>query len=145
MLAGLIIGKITGNYPIAIIVSLAIDLDHIISFYRHGVLFNFKKLLKEALDEKDPWGDQRNILHNVFVFIIISFLVIILNSKIALVFSLAYLTHLFLDAINGSPLYPLYPSKKFATKGFIKYNSKQEIMFDACLAIILALIFIIKI
>jgi len=145
ILAGLIIGKITGNYSVAIIASVVMDLDHVISYYRHKMLFDFRKILKEALNEKDQWGYQRNFLHNIFVFIILSLLVILFNPAIALTFFLAYFVHLFLDAIDGSPLYPLYPSKKFATVGLIRYNSKQEYIFDAYLLVALLCLFIIKI
>jgi membrane-bound metal-dependent hydrolase YbcI (DUF457 family) len=145
LLMGLIIGKITGNFSAAIIGSLAIDIDHLISFYKHGILFKPKKLLKEALDETDPWGDQRNFLHNIFVSLFICSLIIAFNPEIGITFSLAYIVHIFFDAMNKAPFYPFFPSKKFAIKGFIKYNSKKEIAFMAILIIILSTLFIIKI
>jgi len=145
ILAGLLIGKITGDFTTAIVASLVVDLDHFISFYRHGTLFNLRELLRESLDEEDRWGDQRNFMHNVFVWIIISAIISLFNFNVGMVFSAAYLSHLLLDAFNKTYFYPFYPSKRFATKGFIRYNSRQEIIFCAFLILFLSALFIIKI
>ncbi len=142
LLAGLIIGNLTGNYTVAITGSLIMDLDHIISFYRHGILFNAKKLLKEVSDEKDPWNDQRNYLHNVFVWVAISIIFCLINLNLGIIFSLCYLVHLIFDALNTVNFYPFYPSRKFPVKGFIKYGTRKELIFDFFLIIILALLFI---
>jgi membrane-bound metal-dependent hydrolase YbcI (DUF457 family) len=144
ILAGLIIGKITDNFTLAIIGSLIVDIDHLISFYRHGILFNIKKLIKETLDETDKWNDQRSFFHNIFVLIIISLIVMFFSLKSGLIILSAFFIHLVLDALNKTYLYPLYPIKKFAITGFIKYNSKQEIIFAAYLAVILVSLFIIN-
>jgi len=142
LLAGLIIGNLTGNYTVAITGSLVVDLDHIISFYRHGILFNPKKLLKEVLDEKDPWKDQRNYLHNVFVWMVISIILCSINFSFGIIFSLCYFVHLIFDALNSVNFYPFYPSKKFLVKGFIKYGTRKELIFDFFLIIILTLLFV---
>ena len=126
----------------AITGSLVVDLDHIISFYRHGILFNPKKLLKEVLDEKDPWKDQRNYLHNVFVWMVISIILCSINFSFGIIFSLCYFVHLIFDALNSVNFYPFYPSKKFLVKGFIKYGTRKELIFDFFLIIILTLLFV---
>jgi len=142
-LAGLIIGKITGDFPSALAGSLVIDLDHTFSYFRHGILFKPGKLLKVISDEADPWGDQRNFLHSIFVWIAISTLFLIFNYKLGLVFSIAYFFHLVLDALDGSVFYPFFPFKKILMKGFIKYYSKQEIVFDIFLILVFTALFII--
>jgi len=139
-LAGLIIGKLTGNFPAAIIGSLAIDLDHIVPYYRHGILFKPRKLLQTLLDQKDSLGNQRNYLHSIFGWIIISIILLAINFNIGLVFSIAYFFHLVLDIFDSSDFWPFFPFKGFVLKGPIKYFSKQEIIFDI---ILIATFFII--
>lgn len=144
LLAGLIIGKLTGNYTAAIAGSLLIDLDHIVSFYRHGILFKLKKLIKEISDEKDPWKDQRNYLHNIFVWAAISVILCLINFNFGIIFSICYAVHFVFDALNTVNFYPFYPSKKFPVKGFIKYGTRRELIFDLFLIIVLVLVFLIQ-
>lgn len=134
-LAGLIIGKITGDFPTALAGSLVIDLDHAISYFHHGILLKPSKLLKTISDEVDSWGDQRNFLHSIFSWVIISVLLVI-NFKFGLLFSIAYFFHLVFDALDSADFYPFFPFKKFVIKGIIKYCSKQEMIFDLCLILI---------
>ena len=143
VLAGLIIGKITGDFPTALAGSLAIDLDHAISYFRHGILFKPRKLLKATFNEADPWGDQRNFFHSIFSWVAVSILLLMFNYKIGLVFSIAYFFHLVLDALDGADFYPFFPLKKILIKGFVKYYSRQEIIFDICLILIFIALFII--
>ncbi|GEM_PF-550501 len=143
VLAGLIIGKITGDFPTALAGSLVIDLDHTISYFRHGVLFKPRELFKVTFNEADPWGDQRNFLHSIFSWLAVSALLLIFNFKLGLVFSIAYFFHLVFDALDGANFYPFFPLKKILIKGFIKYYSEQEIAFDIFLILIFIALFII--
>lgn len=138
ILSGLIIGKLSGLYIPALIGAVLVDLDHIISYAKHKVLFKPKKLWKTITATKDPWGDQRNFLHSFIAWPIISVIVLIINFKVGLIFSLAYLSHLLLDMFDNGDFYPFYPLK-FKINGPIKYFSKEEFVF----AIILLLIFIL--
>jgi membrane-bound metal-dependent hydrolase YbcI (DUF457 family) len=143
LLAGLIVGEITGNFPAALFGSLIIDLDHTISYFRHGILFKPRRLFKTIQNEKDSWGDQRNFLHSIFGWIFVSVLFLVINFNFGLVFSLAYFFHLVFDALDSADFYPFFPSRKFVIKGFVKYFSKQEIIFDIFLILILISILII--
>jgi membrane-bound metal-dependent hydrolase YbcI (DUF457 family) len=143
VLAGLIIGKITGDFPTALAGSLVMDLDHTISYFRHGILFKPRQLFKAIHDEADPWGDQRNFLHSIFSWVVISILLVTINFNFGLVFSIAYFFHLVLDALDSADFYPFFPFRKFVIKGFVKYFSKQEIIFDVCLVLVLITLFII--
>ena len=144
VLAGLIIGKITGDFPTALAGSLVMDLDHSISYFRHGILFKPRQLFKAISDEADPWGDQRNFLHSVFSWVIISTLLLTINFKFGLVFSIAYFFHLVFDALDSADFYPFFPFfKKFVIKGFVKYYSKQEIIFDILLILVFGTLFVI--
>ncbi len=143
LLTGLIIGKITGNFPAALAGSLVMDLDHTISYFRHGILFKPHQLFKTIRDETDPWGDQRNFLHSIFGWVIFSVLLLTINFNFGLVFSIAYFFHLVLDALDSAVFYPFFPFRKFVIKGFVKYCSKQEIIFDICLILVLFTLFII--
>jgi len=138
ILAGLIIGKLTGDYTAALTGSLVMDADHLISYYQNGILFKPKRILQESLTEKDPWGSQKNILHSVQAWFSISLLLVVINIHFGLIFSLAYLVHLVLDALNGD-VYPFYPYKKFKIEEpVIRYLSKRE----AVLGLTLLLLFI---
>ena len=142
-LAGLIIGRITGDFSTALIGSLIIDADHAISYIRHGMLFTPKKLFRVICDRADPWGDQRSILHSMFSFITISLFLFLLNAHFAFVFSIAYFFHLVLDALDSSDFYPLFPFRKFVLKGRTEYHSKQELTLDICLIFIVIGLFIV--
>ena len=138
IIAGLIIGKVTWDYTAALAGSLFMDLDHLISYYKNGILFKPRAILRESLTELDPWGDQKNIFHSVQAWLVISLLVMAINLEFGLIFSLAYLIHLVMDALTGA-FYPFYPYKKFQIKEpIIRYLSKRELVLGiALLAIFL--------
>lgn len=142
VLAGLVIGKITGNFPLAIAGSIAMDLDHLISYFRHGILFNPRRLFKAISSETDPWGDQRNFLHNVFVFLGITAFFLVVNFPLGVVFSIAYFFHLLFDALDTADYYPLFPYRKIVLKGFVKYYSKQEVFFAFSLLLAFLILFV---
>jgi len=133
---GLIIGKATGDYPVALAGSLLIDVDHLWPAFRDGELFNLKKFLKRTTSSKDS---SRCFFHNIFSWIGLSVLACLIGFHFAWVFSLAYLGHLILDAIDSSPFFPLFPIKRINITGFINYCSKKEIVFS----LLLFLIFIV--
>ena len=143
VLARIKIRKITGDFPTALAGSLAMDLDHTISYFRHGILFKPRQLWKAIHDEADPWGDQRNFLHSIFSWIVISIVLLTINFNFGLVFSIAYFFHLVFDALDSADYYPFFPFREFVIKGFVKYFSKQEIIFDICLVAVLITLFII--
>jgi len=136
---GLLIGKISGNYQISLLVSLAPDIDHLISYTKHGVLFHPKKFWKTVTDVNDPWEDQRSFLHNLIVWFVLSLIAIFLNKTIGIIFASAYLGHLLLDALDNSDYYPFYPNK-FRIKGPIVYASRSE--FVLFVALLLTFFFI---
>src|SRR3989344_1312471 len=139
ILAGLIIGKLTGDYTAALTGSLVMDADHLISYHQNGILFKPKRILQESLTEKDPWGSQKNIFHSVQAWLLVSLLLVSINAHFGLIFSLAYLVHLILDALHRD-VYPFYPYKKFKIqKPIIRYLSKKE----AILGVTLLLAFLI--
>ncbi len=139
LVAGLIIGKLTGNYTVSLIGSAAVDLDHLIAYYRNGILSKPKRLIAAVINKTDSLIDQRNYFHNIFFFTAITVIVLIVNFKIGLVFSLAYLGHLILDSLDNMNYFPFYPNKKINLRGPIKYFSQQEFFF----AIVLFFIFLI--
>lgn len=143
ILAGLIIGKLTGDYTAALTGSLVMDVDHFFSYHRHGVLFKPGRMIRHSLTAEDPLGNQKNIFHSVQAWIIASLLAMALNMHFGLIFSLAYIVHLILDALNGD-MYPFYPYKNFyIEKPLIRYLSKQEGVLAFCLTIIFACLVII--
>jgi hypothetical protein len=139
LVAGMIIGKLTGDYTTSIIGSVFMDLDHLFSYYRAGILFNFKKLLRVATSKINIGIPQRNIFHNIIFCFLVSIILMIINFSVGLIFSSAYTLHLILDSLDDSSYYPMYPSKKIRLHGPIKYFSKQEII----IVFVLLLIFFI--
>ncbi|MFA5936599.1 MAG: metal-dependent hydrolase [Candidatus Paceibacterota bacterium] len=129
IILGLVIGKVIGNYPIAIASSMAIDIDHLQSYIKSGVIFKPKLFWKTINDKADPYGDQRGYLHNFFIFTLVSvILLFIFGDKIfPLVFG--WLGHLFLDALDNSDYWPFYPYKRINLRGFIRFASYQEFIF----------------
>jgi hypothetical protein len=75
----------------------------------------------------------------VIALIIISGIVFLIDSRIGLIFGLAYLSHLVIDGLDGSDFYPLYPLK-WNFKGPIKYMSIAELVFTLALLVVFILI-----
>ncbi len=134
---GLIIGKISGDYPAALIGSLAIDIDHLIPAIKNKKSFNLKKFWNKTKDYKDS---SRSYLHSLFSWFLISLIIFFFDSDFAIIFSIAYLGHFVLDALDNSSFYPFYPFKNFDIKGFIPYYSFRELVFSIFLFVIFLLI-----
>jgi membrane-bound metal-dependent hydrolase YbcI (DUF457 family) len=128
--AGLIIGKLTGDYPTAIISAVAVDLDHLVPYVQKNIIFDIKKIWHSA---KSTHDSARSYLHSFIAFFILTGLIAWFNLKVGLVFGLGYLSHFLLDAIDDDDFYPLFPWKKFNTRGFIGYYSKAEFVFTIIL------------
>ncbi len=130
IIAGLIVGKVTGNYSLAIASSVLVDIDHLQSYIKSRVILKPKLFWKTITDQSDPYGNQRGYLHNLLIFIFISAVLYIIfkNSVIPLI--LGWGGHLLLDALDGSDYWPFYPYKKINLKGPIMYASRYEIIFS---------------
>lgn len=137
---GLIIGKLSGFYIPALIGAVLIDIDHLVSYARHKVLFKPKKLWKTITASEAPYGDERNFLHSFITWLIVSLIIILINVQIGLVFSLAYLSHLMLDMLGNGNFYPFYPYKKLKVTGPIKYLSRAEFIFTLILLIVFLIV-----
>jgi membrane-bound metal-dependent hydrolase YbcI (DUF457 family) len=139
LVAGMIIGKLTGDYTTSILGSILMDLDHLFSYYQAGILFNFRKLFNMVTSRANSKIPQRNFFHNIFFCLFLSIIILLINFKIGLIFFAAYILHLVLDSLDDSNYYPMYPNKKISLHGPIKYFSKQEIV----IVFVLILIFFI--
>ncbi|MFC1653596.1 metal-dependent hydrolase [Patescibacteria group bacterium] len=126
---GLILGAYTDHYSQSVLFSLLPDIDHLPSLLKHGLLKNPKKLLSTTLAENDQHQDQRGILHNLAISLpVLTFIYFYFpNLRI---FAIAIFFHLILDMLDTAQYFPLSPNKKFSFKGFIKYNSFQEVIFS---------------
>lgn len=116
--------------------ALFLDLDHVFCYAKNDILLKPKQLWTALTNQEDPYGDQRYIFHNILVFILISSIVFLVNLKIGFIFSLAYFSHIFLDALDNSDYYPFFPNKKINIRGPIKYFSKGEFILFSFLTII---------
>lgn len=140
IMLGAIIGKITGNYSLAIGASIVPDFDHLSSYIRSGVIKTPKVFWKTITDEQDPYGNQRGILHNLIVFVFVSIILILFLSKVGYVLVLGWLGHIILDALDRSDYWPFYPNKKVNIRGLIKYASIQEFIFFLVLLVVYCVI-----
>jgi membrane-bound metal-dependent hydrolase YbcI (DUF457 family) len=129
---GLVLGKITGNYPLAITASLALDLDHLIVHAKARNLFNIKKIWHSAHDSKDG---GRTWFHSIFALIIIPAIALFWGKEASFIVFTAMLGHYFLDILDDSDFWPLYPWKKINMKGFIGYFSLGELAFTIALVL----------
>lgn len=131
---GILIGKLTGDYPTSLIAATAIDLDHGFSYIRHGLLLQPKELWKTMTTEKDPWSTQRNIFHNVLMWAAISGCSFFWGTTIGLAVTLGYLSHLILDALDTADYFPFYPNTRINLRGPVRYLSIHEVLVMALLA-----------
>jgi membrane-bound metal-dependent hydrolase YbcI (DUF457 family) len=131
--AGLIIGKLTGEYMPALLGSLGPDLDHVISYIRSGLLFRPKELLKTLIRTEDPAGDQRNVLHNIASWIAVTIFAYVVDSTTGWIASMAYGLHLILDILDDADFYPLYPSMRIKWQGPIRYFSREEMVLTGAM------------
>ena len=136
ILLGAIIGKVTGNYALAVGVSVAPDLDHLKSYFKSGVIKSPQTFWKTITDGNDPYGDQRGILHNLLFFVCASIILIFLSPIIVL----CWFGHLVLDALDSSDYWPFYPNKKINIRGPIRYASIQELIFFSALLVVYLII-----
>lgn len=136
---GLVIGKLTGDYTFALLGTIGPDVDHVYSYAKHGFFSSFKKFIKIATSEEDPYDDQRNYLHNIFIVTLICLLVFIFSYQIAGAFLFGYLSHLLMDAFDRADYFPLFPNRKINLRGPIGYFSK----YDIFISILLLIVFII--
>jgi membrane-bound metal-dependent hydrolase YbcI (DUF457 family) len=136
-LLGFIIGKVTGDYSLAVASSVLPDIDHFQSYIKSGLILKPSQLWSALIDQKDPYGDQRGILHNIIFFVVVNIPIVLLGG---FVITLGWLGHIFLDAIDKSDYWPLYPNKKINLKGFIPYASIWELIFFFSLVIVYFLI-----
>lgn len=127
--AGLVISKLTGDYNASLLGSVVMDLDHLIAYYRTGILLKFRKILIATTGKADIGIAQRNFFHNIFFCLMISIIVSFMNFSGGLIFGAAYLYHLILDSLDSESYYPFYPSLKINLRGPIKYFSRQEFIF----------------
>jgi len=129
IILGLVVGKITGNYTLAIASSVLIDVDHLQSYIKNRVIFNPKLFWKTITDKNDPYGDQRGYLHNFFVFFVSSIILFLFFGYIIIPFIAGWFGHIFLDALDNSDYWPFFPYKWLNLKGPILYASYQEVIF----------------
>lgn len=140
ILLGLIIGKVTGDYTAGILSSTLIDLDHFQSYYKHGLLSKPKELWSRLTDQSDPYGDQRGVLHSIYVFIVASIVLAALFPEVGPILVIGWFGHLCLDALDNSDYWPFYPNKKINLRGPVKYNTWQELLFFILLVVVYLLV-----
>jgi len=79
---------------------------------------------------------HRGIFHSLFLPILISMLIAIINQEIAAAFFIGYLSHLVLDSLTPEGVMFFYPFSKKRTKGLIRTGSLWENIFFFILIIL---------
>ncbi len=128
IIASAIAGKLSGDYVTAIIAGTFVDFDHLIAYFRHGELFNRRFFKRIFSNEEDPWNEQRGWFHNIYAFVIINSIAYIFFPSLFLPILLGYGSHIILDLIDRSEVYPFFPNKKIILRGWIKYGTVQELI-----------------
>ncbi|HMB65965.1 MAG TPA: metal-dependent hydrolase [Patescibacteria group bacterium] len=134
LMAGLIVGKMTGNYPAAIITSIVFDLVHLFFYYTPDLLFRPFKVLRKALRAKVYLKGERGVFHSIFTWVLVSVVFMLINFPLGVTVASAYFLHLILDALDTSSFYPFYPFKGLNLHGPIIYASFAEVIFLAILS-----------
>ncbi len=136
IMAWLLIWHLTWDYVTAVACSFLVDVDHLLPIVKNWLLFRPKKIRDaminpEVMKNHITWKkeDERNYLHSVFSFFILSALVVLISVPVGIVFTIAYGVHLIFDMLDKSDYYPFYPLKFINVKWFIRYFSKQELFF----------------
>ncbi len=132
LLAGLVIGKLTNNYALAVSVSLAIDADHIIVLFKEGAYKSWKRFSSFIFDETDPFGSPRTFFHTVYSGVFASAIAFAVSPHAGLVVGLSYAAHLAMDMLDNSDFRPFYPYGP-SIRGPVKYFSRQELALDIAL------------
>lgn len=133
---GLLIGTLLGHPTLGLVVGCFPDIDHLYSYVKHGYLKNWRTFYRHAFGKDDVTGDQRNILHNILIVLLLCLVIFFVLPELFTVVSFAYISHIILDAIDTSDYFPLYPSKVINIKGFLDfYSYKEGILFSILLLI----------
>lgn len=132
---GGIIGAITGQPILALVMSVIVDIDHLGTYYRHGVLKNPRLFWRTITQTNDPYGGQRGHLHSIFGIAIIAALSWLVVPVYALTLIFSHVGHLVLDALDSADYWPLYPFQKINIRGPVGFFSRHEaLVFSALLA-----------
>ncbi|MBI4441307.1 metal-dependent hydrolase [Candidatus Woesearchaeota archaeon] len=138
LLFGLIIGKLL-NHPFMVALgAVVIDIDHIYAYYMRSRSTSLRHLLHINLIPDDFLG-LRSFFHTTIGWAITTALLMAVNYEFGFYFSIGYLSHLFLDAMDGSNLYLFYPLN-INILGPITYNSYAEYLLNICFLVVLFII-----
>ena len=123
--AGLLIGKLTGNYVAALLGMLLLDLDHFYAFIKENVFTSWKRLKKVILFEEYVKGD-RTPLHSFTLWLPISLVFVLIDKNFGVPFAIGYLAHLCMDMVDNSDFYAFWPWE-YSFKGPIRYLGWREL------------------
>ncbi len=125
---GLLIGTSTGHPWVGLITAIAVDVDHLAIYARHGVLKSPALFWKTVTSNEDPYSGQRGWLHSLFVAIPLSTILWIALPVWGSTIALSYLVgHIALDVLDSADYWPLYPSRKINIRGPVEFFSRWEL------------------
>ena len=128
---GFAIGAALGHPFIGIAIAVCVDIDHLTTYVRHGVLRNPRLFWNTITDNEDSWGSQRGWLHSLLIAIPVGGIIAAIQNPLASVLVLSYASHLLLDLLDSADYWPFYPFKFLNIRGPVRFFSKQEVVLAA--------------
>ncbi len=134
-LIGLILGKQFGYTTYFVVGSVLPDIDHLFVLIKNK---HFKpREIFDAMKNEKKYGERYKTpyTHSLLAWVVISTFIILINKMAGLAFSIGYLIHLILDAIDTDEKQLFYPFKK-RLKGFLPVFGSFEIIISLILGIV---------
>lgn len=146
LLLGIILGKITGHYLPFILGCALMDIDHIYSYFKSGVLtlknLSWKRIVYVVKNEDRTRAPGRTpLIHSVLGMIIFSAIYYLIRGEEVWFFIAGYASHLFLDIPDRDFTPILYPLK-YGFQGHLAVWSKTERILTYSAIIIIIFLFI---
>lgn len=79
---------------------------------------------------------HRGMFHSLFLLTLISFVIALVKTELAIAFFIGYLSHLALDSLTPEGITLFYPFSRKRTKGFIRTGSLFENIFFILLLVL---------
>ncbi len=128
------------------ILSVLIDIDHLISYYKHKKKINLKECWNHTFQEHKRWHEW-TFIHHWPTFLIITFFLLIfstINFKLSYIVFAIYVPHFLIDHLHISIEHRKRDHKHKLIRGWLIPISYLEIIINLiCLIILYVLLYIV--
>ncbi len=125
LLFGLLLGMMLDSMLVVVLGAIIVDFDHIIVYIKRGIIWSPKRLWKAITLDYDNYSNPRTVAHSLFAWLIVTIAVSIVSAEYGILFSIGYLSHLVLDAVDNYETKLMFPLKAEVV-GPVGYNSRAE-------------------